>query len=101
MTFSIVAFDKDAKEVGFAIASCCWNAGSVCSAKAGKGVITHQHNGDPRFHPIFFEQLNKKKNLEEILDHFRTIDDQIESRQIGFINFEKGTSLSFTGRLCK
>jgi uncharacterized Ntn-hydrolase superfamily protein len=100
MTFSIVAFDKDANEVGFAIASCCWNAGSVCSAKAGKGVITHQHNGDTRFHPIFFEQLKEKKNLEEILDHFRTIDDQIENRQIGFVSFEKETSLSFTGKNC-
>lgn len=100
MTFSIVAFDKNANEVGFAIASCCWNAGFVCSAKAGKGVITHQHNGDPRFHSIFFEQLNKKKNLEEILDHFRAIDEHIESRQIGIVNFEKGTSLSFTGKNC-
>ncbi|NHJ49338.1 MAG: DUF1028 domain-containing protein [Asgard group archaeon] len=100
MTFSIVAFDKDANEVGFAIASCCWNAGSVCAAKAGLGVITHQHNGDSKFHPIFFEQLNKKKNLEEIIDHFRLIDDQIENRQIGLVSIENGTTLSFTGKNC-
>ncbi|MBK5112974.1 MAG: DUF1028 domain-containing protein [Candidatus Heimdallarchaeota archaeon] len=100
MTFSIVAFDKDANEVGFAISSCCWNAGSVCSAEAGKGVITHQAQGITKFHPIFFEQLKEKKDLEDILDHFRIIDDHIESRQIGFVSFEKGTSLAFTGKNC-
>jgi uncharacterized Ntn-hydrolase superfamily protein len=100
MTFSIVAFDKDANEVGFAIASCCWNAGSVCAAKAGKGVITHQHNGDPKFHPIFFEKLDEEKTLEEVLNHFRAIDEQIENRQIGLVDIKNENSLSFTGENC-
>ncbi|NHK31527.1 MAG: DUF1028 domain-containing protein [Asgard group archaeon] len=100
MTFSIVAYDKEAGEVGFAIASCCWNAGGVCAAVAGKGAITHQAQGNTEYHPIFFEQLKKKKSLNEILEHFREIDENIERRQIGFVNFKEENSLSFTGEHC-
>ncbi|NHJ31249.1 MAG: DUF1028 domain-containing protein [Asgard group archaeon] len=100
MTFSIVAFDKEAGEVGFAIASCCWNAGGVCAAVAGKGAIAHQAQGNTDYHPIFFEQLDKKKSLDEILNHFREIDEHIERRQIGFVNINDENSLSFTGENC-
>jgi len=35
MTFSIVAVDQENKELGFAIASCFWNAGQMELALAG------------------------------------------------------------------
>ncbi|NHJ84572.1 MAG: DUF1028 domain-containing protein [Asgard group archaeon] len=100
MTFSIIAYDKKANEVGFAIASCCWNSGVVCHAEVGKGVIAHQAAGSTKYHSVFFEQLDAKKTLAEIIDHFRIIDEHIESRQIGMINVQEDAVLSFTGEHC-
>ena len=96
MTFSIVAIDKKNKEVGFAIASCAWNAGLVCRAEPEVGVIASQAQGNIVFLKEFFEQLEKKKSLEEIMHHFKEIDEKIEHRQIGMVTF-KGDSFSFTG----
>ncbi|TFG04203.1 DUF1028 domain-containing protein, partial [Candidatus Thorarchaeota archaeon] len=42
MTFSILAIDPENDEVGFAIASCVWDAGVVCSAKCETGAIASQ-----------------------------------------------------------
>ncbi|HUU78734.1 MAG TPA: DUF1028 domain-containing protein [candidate division Zixibacteria bacterium] len=99
MTFSIVAIDKNEKEVGFAIASCAWNAGIVCRAETEKGTIASQAQGNLLFHSVFFKQINENKSLEQIMTHFREIDERIESRQIGMITF-KGESFAFTGENC-
>ncbi|MGC9781172.1 MAG: DUF1028 domain-containing protein [Candidatus Heimdallarchaeota archaeon] len=99
MTFSIVGIDKENKEVGFAIASCSWNAGLVCRAIAEKGVIASQAQGKSTFLAVFFEQLEKNKTLSEIMDHFKEIDENIENRQIGLVNFE-GDTFAFTGDKC-
>ncbi|MBN1330722.1 MAG: DUF1028 domain-containing protein [Candidatus Heimdallarchaeota archaeon] len=99
MTFSIVAFDKYKNEIGFAIASCCWSAGMVCEVTA-KGAIAHQAKGNPKYHKIFFDKLDEKLVLEEILDHFKTIDEHIETRQIGMVSFHEMNTLSFTGTKC-
>ncbi|MFW9923454.1 MAG: DUF1028 domain-containing protein [Candidatus Thorarchaeota archaeon] len=99
MTFSIVAFDKNKKEIGFAIASCCWNAGLVCNATE-KGAIAHQAKGNTKYHPTFFQKLAEKMTLEEILQYFKSIDENIETRQIGMISFDEEKALSFTGKEC-
>ena len=99
MTFSIVAVDRKAREVGFAIASCCWDAGQVCFAKAEQGAIASQAQGNLAFLPAFFDRLSDELELPVILDSFRAMDDAIESRQIGMVTFE-GASLSFTGAQC-
>jgi uncharacterized Ntn-hydrolase superfamily protein len=97
MTFSIVAIDKKNKEVGFAIASCCWNAGLVCAAEPEIGAIASQAQGNLKFLSEFFLQLEQKKSLEEILAHFKETDEGIENRQIGMITFE-GEVLAFSGK---
>jgi uncharacterized Ntn-hydrolase superfamily protein len=96
MTFSIVGVDKEMNELGFAIASCFWNAGQMGLAFAGKGAIVSQAQGNWGFIPIFFEKLEENLSLEEILEVFRKSDDNFENRQVGMVTSD-GASLSFTG----
>jgi len=99
MTFSIVAIDKDKREIGFAIASCCWDAGQVCRLEVEKGAIASQANGNMKFLALFFEKLNEKMSLTDILNHFKEVDPDIETRQIGMVSFE-GEKQAFTGKKC-
>ncbi len=99
MTFSIVAVDRRAKEVGFAIASCCWDAGQVCMAQAEAGAIASQASGNLGFLPRFFDGLAEGRTPRSILAGFRECDPEIESRQIGMIPYEDD-ALSFTGARC-
>lgn len=99
MTYSIVAIDKENKEVGFAIASCAWNAGNVCRIETDIGAIASQAQGNLSFLKVFFEKLDKKKTHEEILNHFKEIDKNIQNRQIGLVSFND-KPLSYTGANC-
>jgi uncharacterized Ntn-hydrolase superfamily protein len=99
MTFSIVAVDREAKEVGLAIASCCWDSGQVCMARSETGAIASQANGNLAFLPRFFDGLAGGASAEAILAGFRDTDPEIESRQIGMIPYD-GTPLAFTGSRC-
>lgn len=99
MTFSIVAIDKQKKELGFAISSCAFNSGLVCQAEAEIGVIASQAHGNLAFLPLFFEKLGEKKTLKSILIDFKKTDTEIEYRQIGMITSE-GEKLAFTGKKC-
>ncbi|MGY5853195.1 MAG: DUF1028 domain-containing protein [Candidatus Thorarchaeota archaeon] len=99
MTFSIVAVDRENKEAGFAIASCFWNAGQVGFAKADAGAIVSQARGNWSFIPLFFEKLEEKMSLEDILEHFRSTDEDFESRQVGMVSFQ-GDAVTFTGKDC-
>ncbi len=99
MTFSIVAVDTKKKEVGFATASCCWDAGQVCMARAEKGAIASQANGNVAFLARFFEELSKGCDPVTILSTFRSIDTEIESRQIGMMPYG-GRPTAFTGARC-
>ena len=99
MTFSIVAIDKEKRETGFAISSCSWNSGQVGLAKANIGSIVSQARGNMIFKAKFFEKLSENMSLDQILEHFREIDDDIEHRQVGMITLD-GQVLSFTGKKC-
>jgi len=99
MTFSIVAIDRENKEVGFAIASCCWNAGMVCRAGVEMGAIASQASGNIAFLRMFFDKIENDRDLEEALKHFQNNDDAFETRQVGMITF-KGEVLAVTGSDC-
>ena len=99
MTFSIVAVDRESKEVGLAIASCCWDAGQVCMAKAEVGAIASQANGNMAFLSRFFDDLSQGSDPAAILTGFKKADGEIESRQIGMISYD-GNALAFTGTRC-
>jgi uncharacterized Ntn-hydrolase superfamily protein len=99
MTCSIVAVDSRTGEVGFAIASCCWDAGQVCLAVPGYGAIASQAQGNMRFLPVFAEQVIGGMPCHEIMRGFRSMDDAIENRQVGMATLG-GEGLAHTGRNC-
>ena len=99
MTFSIVAIDRDKKETGFAISSCSWNSGQVGLAKTNIGAIVSQARGNMIFRTKFFEKLGENTSLDQIMEHFREIDDDIDHRQVGMITLD-GQVFSFTGNEC-
>ena len=98
MTFSIVAIDPKTGETGFAIASCCWDAGQVCMAKP-TGAIASQANGNVGFLKIFFEKLEEGLSPEQIMAHFQESDPDIQTRQIGMVSLS-GDVFAFTGQKC-
>ena len=98
MTFSIVAIDRDKGETGFAISSCCGDAGQVCAARP-EGAITSQAKGNVGFLREFFDKLNQGLTTEQIMRYFRETDPDIEARQIGMITIT-GDNTAFTGKEC-
>jgi len=99
MTFSIVAADRKRGEIGFAIASCCWDAGQVCMARANVGAIASQAQGNLAFLPQFFDQLSSGHDPDAILKSFEADDPDFDRRQIGLITPD-GPGRSHTGSRC-
>jgi len=97
MTFSIVAVDQKNKELGFAIASCFWNAGQVGYALAEKGAIVSQAQGNWEFIPLFFEKLELNLTLEQIVDVFQSSDEKFENRQVGMVT-ATGNAFAYSGK---
>ena len=51
------------------------------------------------FRNLFFEKLGESMTLDQILEHFGEIDEDIEHRQVGMITLD-GEALSYTGEEC-
>lgn len=99
VTFSIVAVDREAREIGVAIASCNWDARGVCMARAEIGAIASQGSGDQALLPQYFENLQQGYDPEAILTGFEATDAQIVGRQIGAVSFA-GHAAAYTGERC-
>ena len=99
MTFSIVEVDKKAREVGFVIASCNWDARRVCMAQAEVGAIASQASGDQTLLRQYFEKLAEVACPEVILEAFKNTDAAMANRQIGMIALD-GHPVAFTGDGC-
>ena len=99
MTFSIVAVDKDNKEIGFAGASCLYDAGRIGFVEAELGAISTQASVNWSLGPLGLEKMKEGLSLEEILKHFGEVDENLESRQLGMVTYE-GKVLAFTGSKC-
>lgn len=99
MTCSIVAVDPKTGESGFAIASCCFDAGQVCLAVPGVGAIASQAQGNMAFHRVFASEQAAGRTLQQTIDRFREIDPQIETRQVGMVTLA-GETVAFTGQKC-
>ncbi|MFW9977097.1 MAG: DUF1028 domain-containing protein [Candidatus Thorarchaeota archaeon] len=96
MTFSIVGIDIERREIGFAIASCTWDAGMVGTAVAELGALCSQAQGYFPFHSLFYEKLSEGLKVSEILEEFRKTDEDFETRQVGMVSFT-GEAFAFTG----
>jgi len=99
MTFSMVAVDRDKGETGFAVSSCSYDAGRVGRAEAGVGSIVSQAKSNMVFQDLFFEKLGEGFSLDQILGHFKEIDEDMGHRQVGMITLD-GEAVSFTGEKC-
>ncbi len=100
-TYSIVAYDPEAGDLGVAVQSKFFAVGSVVPwAKAGVGAIASQAYGNPTFGPEGLDLLQKGFTVHGVLDALLADDPQREQRQIGIVD-ANGAAAAFTGSECQ
>jgi len=99
-TFSIVAWDEDAREWGVAVQSRFLGVGSVVPwAQAGVGAIATQARANTRYGPEGLELLRSGKTAREVVDELTSNDEGAASRQLGVVD-SNGSAWAFTGTSC-
>lgn len=99
-TFSIVAADPEAGEVGVAVASRFFAVGSVVPfAKAGVGAVATQSNANTSYGPRGLELLERGATPEEVVRLLTRPDEGRDSRQLGVVG-AKGESATYSGPKC-
>jgi uncharacterized Ntn-hydrolase superfamily protein len=99
-TFSIVAADADAGEVGIAVASRFFAVGSVVPwARAGAGGVATQSNTNTTFGPRGLDLLERGLGPQEALDVLLRSDAGRDGRQVGIVAMD-GRSATYTGTGC-
>src|SRR6266542_411476 len=100
MTFSIVAADPGAGEVGVATESKFLAVGAVVPwARAGVGAVATQAFADASFGPRGLDLLAGGSGPQEVLDRLLDGDEKREERQVGVVD-ARGRASSFTGTGC-
>lgn len=100
MTFSIVGFDPETKELGVAVASKFLSVGAVVPyAKAGVGAIATQSWANLNYGEHGLEMLENGFTPHEVLEELVRNDDNSASRQVGIVDAQ-GRSVTFTGADC-
>jgi uncharacterized Ntn-hydrolase superfamily protein len=99
-TFSIVAADPEAGEVGVAVASKFCAVGTVVPhAVAGVGAVATQSFANTSFGPRGLELLAAGAHADEVLTVLLRDDEGRAQRQVGVIAAD-GTAATFTGDAC-
>jgi uncharacterized Ntn-hydrolase superfamily protein len=100
MTFSIVAADLAAGEVGVATQSKFLAVGAVVPwARGDVGAVATQSFAELTFGPRGLDLLASGLSPQETLDRLLGADDQPQERQVGVVD-SSGRSASFTGSGC-
>jgi uncharacterized Ntn-hydrolase superfamily protein len=100
VTFSIVAVDREAGEVGCAVQSKYFSVGSVVPwAQAGVGAVATQAAGVAVYGPRALEELARGAAPEAALDRVLAADAGRETRQLGIVTAD-GRAAAFTGSEC-
>src|SRR5947209_2000909 len=100
MTFSIVARDLQAGELGVAVQSKFLAVGAVVPwAKAGVGAIATQSWANTSYGPRGLELLANGLSAQEVVTRLIDEDKDRASRQLGIVGFE-GQPATFTGDQC-
>jgi len=100
VTFSIVAADPDAGEVGVATQSKFLAVGAVVPwARGDVGAVATQALADATFGPRGLDLLAEGLDPTTVLDRLLRGDDKREVRQVGIID-ASGRAASFTGNDC-
>jgi uncharacterized Ntn-hydrolase superfamily protein len=96
-TFSIVAADPDAGEVGVAVQSKFLAAGAIVPwARGGVGALATQAFAEVTFGPRGLDLLADGVDPEAALDRLLDGDEGRETRQVGIVAAD-GRAASFTG----
>jgi uncharacterized Ntn-hydrolase superfamily protein len=99
-TFSIVAADLAAGEVGCAVQSRYFSVGSVVPwVRAGIGACATQAAGVAVFGERALVELDRGATPEEALERVLADDDGRETRQLGLVTAD-GRAAAFTGSAC-
>jgi uncharacterized Ntn-hydrolase superfamily protein len=99
-TFSIVAADPEAGEVGVAVASRFFSVGSVVPfAKAGVGAVATQSFANTTYGPRGLELLERGVTAEEVVRVLTRADDGREQRQLGVVA-ASGVAATYSGSKC-
>jgi len=100
MTFSIVAADPEANEVGVATQSKFLAVGAVVPwARGGLGAVATQSFADATFGPRGLDLLAEGLDPQSTLDRLLSDDERRETRQAGIVD-ASGRAASFTGKEC-
>ncbi|HMC37466.1 MAG TPA: DUF1028 domain-containing protein, partial [Actinomycetota bacterium] len=100
MTFSIVAADPDAGEVGVATQSKFLAVGAVVPwARGNVGAVATQSFADATFGPRGLDLLAEGLTPTAVLDRLLQGDEKRELRQVGVVD-ASGRAASFTGNGC-
>src|SRR6476620_6156464 len=99
-TFSIVAFDPEARQWGVATQSKFLAVGSVVTwAEADAGAVATQSYANPRYGPDGLALLREGMDAAEVVRRLTEADDGRETRQLGVVD-ARGGSATFTGSEC-
>lgn len=99
-TFSIVALDPAAGEVGVAVASKFLAVGAVVPwAEAGAGAIATQAWANLSYGPRGLDLLRQNVPAEEVIARLTEADEGREHRQLGVVDAH-GRAATWTGREC-
>jgi uncharacterized Ntn-hydrolase superfamily protein len=99
-TYSIVAFDPEARQWGVATQSKFLAVGSVVPwAEADAGAVATQSYANPRYGPDGLALLREGVEAAEVVRRLTEADEGRETRQLGVIDAHGG-SATFTGGEC-
>lgn len=100
MTFSIVGFDPQTKELGVAVASKFLCVGAVVPfAKAGVGAIATQSWANLDYGINGLDMLEKGMSPKEVIQELVANDEKSGARQVGVVD-ASGRSAIYTGENC-
>ena len=99
-TFSIVAFDREARQWGVATQSKFLAVGSVVPwAEADAGAVATQSYANPRYGPDGLSLLREGMAADEVVRRLTEADEGRESRQLGVVDAQGGAA-TYTGSEC-
>ena len=100
MTYSIVAWDSEAGEVGVAVQSCAFGTGAACAwALPGVGAVATQSFTERRYGPDGLSLMRDGAEPGAALDRLLAEDDLRDVRQVAYVDRE-GRTAAHTGAGC-
>lgn len=99
-TYSIVAVDREAGEIGVAVQSHWFSVGSTVPwAEAGTGAVATQSFVNPSFGPRGLQLLGQGKSPEKVVEELLRSDPARQMRQLAVID-RHGNAAAHTGTRC-